>query len=441
MILPMIIQQVLAISVSTINSVMIARAGEAAISGILLVGSLDAVLVIAFSSLVTGGTVTISHAVSHGNKSYARECVKQLFYVSTGIALVIAVAVGIFREPMLNALYGSAEASVLEHANDYLAVMVISFPFLAIYSSGVAVFRVMGNTVIAMWLSFGASVLNVVCNLLFISTLHMGAEGAALSTLIGRILSAVIITGLLCNRRNEIYLEKLFYYRPDWGVIKKMLRIGVPHGVESSMFEFGRLVTQVLISTLGTTVIAANSVANTLASYLYLPSNAIDNAVITVVGRCYGAREVEQVKKYSRMLLLWAYICMWVVSGVLILFGKPIVGLYNLTETGTEIVLKLTVFHCICTSLIRPLGFTLPSVFKATGDVKFTMVVSTVSMWVVRIGLAYILALENISILGMSIPGLGMGIMGVWVAMVIDWGIRALLYSARYVKGTWLKPI
>lgn len=435
----MIIQQVLAITVGTVDSIMVASAGEAAVSGVSLVGTLDALLVIAFSSLVTGGTVAVSHALGTGDKEFSRECAKQLVYVSTAIAALIAVLVGLFRAPLLGALYGSAEASVLDSANGYLRIVVWSFPFLAAYSAGDAIFRTMGDTVTGMWLSLAANILNVIGNAVFIYGLKMGAAGAAAATFLSRAVCAVSIMLLLRNRKRDVYIERMFHYRPDMPIIRRMLRIGVPHGIESSMFQFGRLATQVLISGMGTAAIAANSVANTIANYLYLPAGAISNAAITVVGRCYGAQENGQAKKYARTLLRWTYFCMWAVSAILFVFAKPIVGIYHLSAEGTKIALELTVFHCIATSLIRPLAFTLPSVFKATGDAKYSMMVSTIAMWTIRVGSAYILSLETVEVLGLTIPGFGMGIMGVWVAMVADWVLRAVLYTIRFVKGTWLR--
>lgn len=439
LILPMIIQQVLTITVSTVDSMMVAGAGEAAVSGVSLVGALDAILVIAFASIVTGGTVAVSHALGDGDHRFSRECAKQLLWISTIIALLIAVIVGVFRQPILRLLFGGADADVLYHANGYLGILLLSFPFLAIYSSGDAIFRTMGDTVTGMWLSFTANIINVAGNALFIYVLHMGAAGAAAATLIARVVCSVVFLIKLRSRKNVIYLENPLQYRPNLPVIKKMLRIGVPHGIESSMFQFGRLSTQVLISAMGTAAIAANSVANTLATYLYLPANSIDNAAITVVGRCFGARETEQAKKYARMLLGWTYLCMWAVSVLLFILARPIIGIYNLSAEGAKIAFDLTVFHCIVTSLVRPPAFSLPAVFKAAGDAKYTMIVSTASMWIVRVGLAFILAPETVQIFSLSFPGLNMGIMGVWVAMGADWVVRAALYFVRFVRGTWLR--
>ena len=371
----------------------------------------------------------MSHALGSGDKAFARQCAKQLFYVSTAIALAVALLVGVFRAPLLNTLYGSAEADVLQNANRYLGIMVMSFPFLAIYSSCEALLRVTGNTLTGLALSIVANILNVIGNAVLIFGFHMGAAGAAAATLAARAVCAVIGVILLHSRRRELYLEKMLVYRPDREIIRKMLRIGVPHGIENSMFQFGRMATQMLISGMGTAAIAANSVANTLANYLYLPSAAISNGVITVVGRSYGAGEYDQAKKYARTLLFWTYLCMWAVSAGLMVFARPIIGIYHLSAQGADIAFRLTVLHCIFTSLVRPPAFTLPSVFKAAGDTRFTMVVSPLSMWIVRVGLAYVFSLETVELFGFAFPGLGMGIMGVWVAMGMD--------TTWWPRGPW----
>lgn len=438
LILPMILQQMLAIFVGTADSMMVSRAGEAAVSGVSLVGELDALLVIVFSSMVTGGTVSVSHALGRGDKEYGRECAKQLIWFSTGLALIISVFVAIVRPNLLNLLYGSAEEAVLSSANDYLAIMLWTFPLVAINNSGFAIFRTMGDTVISLKLSVLENIINICLNAVFIFRCGMGAAGAALASMIARAVTTVFIMIKLHDRRNDIYIEKLNKFRPDPQILKSIMSVGVPHGIENSMFQFGRLATQMLISTMGTVGIAANTVANTLANFLYLPSSAISNAQITVVGRCYGAGEYGQAKKYARILLFWEYICMWGVSALLCVFGGALIGIYNLSDAGAELALKLTLFHCVCTSLVRPLAFNLPSVFKAAGDSKYSMAVSTVSMWVVRVGLAYLLAPESIRIFGTEIPCMGLGIFGVWVAMMGDWVVRAALFLIRFLRGTWL---
>ena len=438
-ILPMILQNIMSIAVSTADSMMVASAGEAAVSGVSLVGSVDTMLVLLFSSLVSGGAVTVSHALGSGDKRYARNCAKQLFYISLIFAVLSTVIAQAFRVPLIDGLYGNAETAVRNNAKIYMAIITLSFPFLAINETGAAVLRVMGNTLTTMTLSLIANVINIIGNAIFIYGCGMGVAGAALATVISRVFWAITLTVILHSKKRDIYYDKLYSYKPDLNVIKKILRIGIPHGIESSMFQFGRLLMQVLVSGMGTAAIAANSVANTLANYHYMPAGAIQNASVTVVGRCYGAKDHDAAKKMSRKLLLWAYVCMWVLSIVLFIFARPIIGIYNLSDKGTKIAVSLTIFHSVAVSVLRPLAFSLPSFFKAAGDVKLSMTVSTVSMWVVRIGAAFILASDSLTLFGITVPCLGLGIIGVWVAMVGDWLTRAIFFTPYYIKNKWLK--
>ena len=439
LLIPMILSAVLSIAVGTADSMMVARAGEAAVSGVSLVAELDALLVIAFSAMVTGGSVCVAHALGRGDKKACCESAKQLIYVATGIALAITVPVVIFRAPLLELLYGSASDDVMYNANSYLRIMALGFPLLAYNNSGFAILRTMGDTVTSLKLSIMENILNVAGNALLIIGFDMGAAGAALSTIAARSVTTVVITLIMLNRKRAVHIENIFRYRPDRDIIRRIMRIGVPHGIESSMFQFGRLFTQVLISTMGTAGIAANSVANTLANYLWVVSSTIANASITVVGRCYGAKEFVQAKHYANKLLRWEYIAMIGMSAVSVLFGRQIIGIYSLSAEAAKLAFELTLFHCVVTCLIRPLAFNLPSVFKAAGDSRFSMAVSSTAMWLVRIGGAYLLAPEQITVFGLTIPCAGMGIMGVWVAMAGDWVLRSVFFTTRFVRGTWLK--
>lgn len=439
LLIPMILSALLSITVGTADSMMVARAGEAAVSGVSLVGELDALLVIAFSAMVTGGSVCVSHALGGGDKKASCECAKQLIWFATGISVVIMLLVGIFREQLLNALYGSASAEVLFNANSYMRIMVLNFPLIAYNNSCFAILRTTGDTITSLKLSILENALNIAGNAILIMGCGMGAAGAALATLLARSVTTLIITVIILDRRRDVHIEKLLVYRPDRDIIRRIMGIGVPHGIESSMFQFGRVCTQVLVATMGTAGIAANSVANTLANYLWLTSSAVCNASLTVVGRCYGAREYGQAKRYAWMLLRWEYIAMIGVSALMVVFGKPVIGIYGLSDEAAQLAFRLTVFHCLITSLVRPLAFNLPSVFKAAGDSKFSMVVSSTTMWAVRIGFAYLLAPEAFTVFGVTIPGAGMGIMGVWVAMGADWVVRAAFFAVRFIRGTWLR--
>ena len=443
-ILPLIAQQVLSVTINMVDSMMVADAGEAAVSGISPVGSLDTLLILAFSSLATGGAVVVSQSIGKGDLDLSRSAAKQLLYAVTGIAFLVAAPVLIFRKPLLGACFGSVEADVMQNAQSYFFYIALSFPFLGFNDAAFALFRAMGNSMVSMTVSLIMNLINVGGNALLIYGFGMGAAGAAISTLFSRFVGSVILFVLVHNKKNMIYVERIFHYRPDFAIIKQILRIGIPGGVENSMFQFGKLLTQSMISSLGTAAIAANAVANTLANYQYMPGNAVGLATVTVVGRCIGAGETKQAKKYARILLAICYGLLWLIVVLTVLLAKPVIGLYQLSDEAADLALRLILYHAACAAVIWPIAFMLPRVFRASGDVKFPLYVSTVCMWVFRVALGYLLVSEQIGMFGLTVPGLGMGAMGVWVAMTVDWVFRAVLFGVRFVSGKWLtkhKPV
>lgn len=437
--LPLIIQQVLSVTIGMVDSMMVSNAGEAAVSGVSLVGTLDVLLIIAFSSLVTGGSVVVSQNLGKKNMELVQESAKQLIYAAFGVALLLTTVVLAVRKPLLSLLFGHVEADVMDSALRYFFFMALSFPFLALDNAGAALFRSMGNSMVTMLVSFMMNIINVIGNAVLIFGFHLGAAGAAISTLFSRIVGALTMLILLHNKKNLFYLEKLFHYRPDIGIIKNILRIGIPSGLESCMFQFGKLMTQSLISSMGTAAIAANAVANSLANLQYMPGTAIGHAMVTVVGRCVGAGEKKQAKKYSRILLGVAYLMLWTVVLVTCLFSRQIIGLYDLSPDSAGIANRLILYHALTAAVMWPIAFVLPHTFRAASDAKFPMLISAFSMWTFRVALSYVFALESVTVFGVTFPGLGMGIMGVWVAMTVDWVFRTVVYAVRYFSGRWLK--
>lgn len=435
---PLIIQQVLAVTIGMVDTMMVSSAGEAAVSGVSLCTTLDVLLINIFTAMVSGGAVVISQFLGKRDMDLVKDSSKQLLYATTGIAVLITLAVLVVRVPLFNLLFGDVEADVMSSAQSYFFFIALSFPFLGLYDAGAVLFRTMGNSMISMIVSIFMNILNVIGNAIFIFVFDMGAAGAAISTLISRIIGSVIMTALLHNKKNVIYVEKLFHYRPDFGIIKSILRIGVPNGIENSMFQFGKLLTQSLISSLGTTMIAANAVGGNLVNFQYMPGGAIGAVMITVVGRCIGAQEKEQAKKYAKILVGATYACLWVVVLGTWLFAEPLIGLYNLSPESAAEAKTLILTHAACAAVIWPLAFTLPNAFRAASDVKFSMKTSVFSMWVFRVALSYVFAKGSIAIFGVTIPGLGLGVLGVWVAMYVDWVFRAILFVIRFISGKWL---
>ena len=439
-IIPVFFQQILAMTVGMINTMMVSNAGDAAVAGVSLVVTLDNVLIVFFTALVTGGSVIVAQRLGTSNTKDISEAAKQLLYATTIVATVVMATVLIFRVPLLNALFGDAEPEVLKHANDYFFLVCLSFPFLAISEAAGACFRSSGNSIIPLLTSLSINGILIGCNSIFIIWLDMGAQGAALSTLIARICGAAVLLILVLNKKYPVHIENLFRYKPSLKVIKGILQIGVPNGIENTLFQFGRLLTQSLISTFATAVIAANSMALNLANFQYAVNTAFSVVMIPVVGRCIGAKRIDQAKHYSFKLMMAEYGMMWLVIAFTLIFIRPLMSAYGVSEDAVELTIKLVLYHSIMAAAIYPLGFLLPTTFRAASDVKFTLFVSMISMWVLRVALAYFLALESVTLFNaITLPGLGMGIMGVWVAMFLDWILRSTLYLIRYLRGRWLK--
>ena len=284
------------------------------------------------------------------------------------------------------------------------------------------------------------NLINLAGNAILIYAFGLGAAGAAIATLVSRAVGGFLVLALAHRKTEKVYLEKMLDYRPDGKLIKRMLKVGIPGGIENSMFQFGKLLTQSLISSMGTAAIAANAVGHTLATFQYMPGNAIGLATVTVVGRCIGAGEKKQATKYARIIVGLTYLFLWFIIILTFIFAKPIIGIYDLSPEASEQAFTLIKYHAICAALIWPLAFTLPGSFRAASDVRFPLIVSALSMWIFRVCLSYFLAAPSVSVFGwFSLPGLGLGVLGVWMAMTVDWLFRAILFAYRHFSGRWLK--
>ena len=436
---PLLLQNLLAIAIGMIDSMMVSNKGEEAFAGVSLVSSLDTVLIMLFSSLTAGGSVVLAQAVGRGNRKDACDAAKQMLYITTAAATLITAVVLLLRGPLLRLLFGDVEQSVMDSALAYFFFVAISFPFLAVEYSVGSTLRAQGDSMTSLKVSILMNVLNIGGNAWLIYGADLGAAGAAIATLGSRVVGALIKIVIIHDKRKYIYIQRLFHYRPDLAVIKSILRIGVPNGIENCMFQFGRLMTSSLVSSLGTVAIAANAAALSLANIQYNTGGAVQGTMVAVVGRCVGAEEREQANYYARLLLKIAYASIGAVVVLTCLFANPLLKLYGLTGETCDLARELLLFHGAVSLLLWPIGFCLPPAFRSANDVRFTMVVSTVSMWVFRVALGYVLALETVSVFGwFSFAGLGFGVRGVWLAMIVDWVCRTALFAWRFFGGRWL---
>ena len=428
LILPLVIEQVLAVLVGMADSIMIASVGEAAVSGVSLVDQLMILLISLFSALATGGTVVAGQYLGVGNKKEACRSTTQLVWFVTIFALAVTAVIYIGKDVILHTVFGKIEPDVMAHANIYLLIVTASIPFIALYNGGAAIFRAMGNSKVSMKVSILMNAINVCGNALLIYGFHRGTEGVAIPTLVSRIVAALVITVLLCNRELTLHVDKTFHYRPDWSLIKKILSIGVPNGLENSMFQLGKVLVLSLVSTFGTYAIAANAVANVVALFQIIPGMAISLAMTAVIARCVGAGDYEQVKYYNKKLMMIIYIGMAAVIAFTLAVLPFILKAYGLSDVTAGTARQLVWLHGIVGILLWPIAFSLPATFRAAGDAKMCMMISIASMWIFRIAFAHILG-----------SYFGLGVVGVWIAMLIDWAFRGICFIVRYFSGRWKK--
>lgn len=423
---PLVIEQLLAVFVGMADSIMVANVGEAAVSGVSLVDNIMILIINIFAALATGGAVVAGQYIGRKDEKSACKAATQLVWFASLSAVAIMILVYFGKDIILNQVFGHITAEVKGHADIYLLIVTASIPFIALYNGGAAIFRAMGNSQVSMRVSLLMNAINVTGNAILVFGLRIGTAGVAIPTLISRMVAAIVITVLLCNQTRILHIERTLKIRFDGRMIRKILAIGVPNGLENSMFQLGKILVLSLVSTFGTYAIAANAVSNAIALFQILPGMAISLAITTVISQCVGANDYEQVHYYLKKLLAIIYVAMVGTVALIFLALPLILKAYNLSDQTAAAATNIIHFHGISAMIIWPLSFALPAAYRAAGDAKACMYTSIVSMWIFRIGFSYLVG-----------KYMGLGVFGVWVAMVIDWVVRAICFIIRYFNGKW----
>lgn len=430
LIIPLIVDQFLQVAVGLSDSIMVARVGEAAVSGVSLVDTVMLLIINIFTALATGGAVIAGQYLGRKDPKTGCEATAQLFNFTFLFSIFIMILGYLGQNVILYHVFGKIEPEVMKDSRTYLLIVLSSIPMIAMYNAGAAIFRAMGNSNIAMKTSLLMNSINVFGNALLIFGFHRGVEGVAIPTVVSRGVACVVILILLNNQKHELHILHPYPFRIKWNVLKKILYIGIPNGLENSMFQLGKIAVLSLVSGLGTASLAANAVGNNIANFAILPGMSFGFALLTVCAQCVGAGDFEQVKYYTKHMMRVEYLCL-IASNLIVILALPfILSVYNLSDEAARYANDIILYHAACVVTIWPLSFTLPNTLRAAADVKITMVLSIISMWVFRFGFSYLLTME-----------FHMGIFGVWVAMTIDWLVRGIFFVCRYKSGRWQKII
>lgn len=425
LIVPLVVEQILVMLVGMVDTMMVSHAGEAAISGVALVDMIDYLIITIFAALATGGAVIVSQYLGSRQREQANSSAGQLIIVSFFLSVMIMILCLVFHKSILKLLFGKIEADVMKACITYFVITAFSFPFLGVYNASAALFRSMQKTNITMYISALMNIINIVGNAIGIFIFKAGVAGVAVPTLISRAFAAVLMTALLFRKQYEVRLTYRAIFSLKKEVVKSILRIAVPNGLENGCFALGRVLVTGIVALFGTAQIAANGVANSIDQVAVMVVNAINLAMITVVGQCIGAGEIEQSTQYTKKLMKISYIAT-AVLGIGICLSLPLIlCFYELSDEAYHYSCILIVMHNILAILLHPTSFNLANSLRAAGDVRFTMIVGIGSMLLFRLG----------SVLFGII--LKLGVIGVWMAMGMDWLARSVAFTLRYKSGKW----
>lgn len=428
LLIPIVVEQLLNSFMGMIDTMMVSNVGSEALSGVSLVDSVNNLIVQLFSAMATGAAIVCSHYVGMRDKEGANNAAKQVVISVGVIALVITVFGITFKRQILGIIFGQIEPGVMENAVIYFFFTALSYPFLALFSAGSAIFRSCGNSRYPMTVSVISNVINIIGNYILIFTFDMGVTGAAIATLISRIFCMVAVYVALAKPRQDIVVNDYMNIRPDWSLIKTILAIGIPSGIENSMFQFGKLAIQSTVSTMGTAVIAAQAMTNILEGLNGIFGLGVGMCLMTVVGQCMGAGRKEEARYYIIKLCIIAEVGITISCLLVYAMLRPVTVIAGMESTSAALCIEMMTAITIVKPLIWTGSFVPAYGLRAAGDVRFSMTTSIITMWGCRVALCIFL-----------VRTYNMGPMAVWYGMFADWALRSVIFFSRFLSGKWMK--
>lgn len=426
MIVPLFFEQLLIMLVGMADTLVVSYAGESAVSGVSLVNQFNTIFIYLFTALASGGAVIISQYIGRNKKDAAGASASQLLLFSTGFSMIVAGIVLAGNEWILHLMFGKVEESVMEACVTYLRISAYSYPALAIYNAGAAVYRSLGRTDVTMYLSVASNIINVIGNLIGIFVLHAGVAGVAYPSLVARIFSAVVITALCFRRKNGVFYRGKWIFRWDSAAMRQILNIAVPNGLENGVFQLVKVALSSIVALFGTYQIAANGVAQSIWSLAALAGVAMGPVFITVIGQCMGNGDTDAADHYFKRLTRITLLISSAWNLLIFLLTPFFMKFYALQPETKQLVIWLVLIHNVFNAAAYPFSGALSNGLRAAGDVKFTMYVSVISTIAVRLLLSWLLGIV-----------LKMGVIGIAIAMVCDWSIRAVIFFWRQKSGKW----
>lgn len=428
LLVPVVLEQILNSIMGTADTMMVSNVGSAALSAVSLVDSINVLLIQAFSALAAGGAIVCAQYIGQRNYEKANMSARQVLFIITAISVVVSAVCLIFQKPLLRLIFGAVDADVMRASETYFFFTALSFPSIAAYDSAASIFRAQENTKGPMTISMISNIMNIGGNAVLIWVFHLGVAGAAISTLVSRIFCAVVVLWQLRKDRQPVVVKDYLKIRPDWSMIGRILGLGIPSGIENSMFQLGKLAIQSTVSTLGTAAIAAQAMTNILENLNGIAAIGVGVGLMTIVGQCLGAGRKDEAVYYIKKLCVIAEAIIIVSCLIVYALVRPVTVLGGMERTSADMCIHMITWITIVKPVVWTMAFVPGYGLRAAGDVKFSMITSCCTMWACRFCLCVFL-----------IRVLGFGPMGVWIGMFADWTVRGIIFTWRFHSRKWLE--
>ena len=426
MIVPLLIEQLLQMIVGLADTMMVSHAGEAVVAGVGLDTMIYTIFIYLFTAISAGGSVVVAQYIGSKDRENGNLAASQIFHLSGVLSLFCTVVMLLFGSGLLHLMYPSTELETMAACETYMWIVSLSFPANAVYNAGAALYRTMGRTSVTMKVSLAANIINVIGNAIGIFALHAGAAGVAWPTAISWYVAAAVMTWLCFRRNQEVRIEWKHMLRLNGSMAKRILGVAIPNSVENTLFQAAKVVLGMLVATFGTSQIAANTTGQTFWSLAACMGISMGTVFITVIGRCVGAGDTEAAEWYMRKLTRLSIVLAMIWNIIVMLLTPLLLPLYDLSTDTKRLILIIVAIHNLFSATVQPFSGPLSSGLRAAGDVKFTMWASIFSTVVCRTVFSYILALW-----------MGMGVIGIALAMILDWCIKAAMDIYRFRSGKW----
>ncbi len=426
-ILPIAIEKLLLRLLDIADNIMVSHLGENILSGLSLASQINIFIYEIFRGLVLGGMILVSQLLGRKDIESARKVSYSLLTFLTLISFIVSIIVGLYNETIVTLLFGQLNPETYEATTTYLKILALTYPTQVIYFCCSDIFRAMKNSKMPTKISVMMNLINISCNYIFIYHFNMGVVGAALGTVIARYLSTITLFLLLCNKKNDIYFElNIYKYKIDCSSLREILSLGISTFIDKGMFQLGKLAVTSILSTFGSVQIAANVIVSNIDLLIELLADSVSMSSTTIIGRCVGIKDSKQVKYYAKKLMLMGILSIIITLPILLLLIPILHSLYGVSNEVWNLAMLLTAMSYISVILFYIPSFTLANILRATGDVKFTMIISVSSMWIFRFGASYIIA-----------KYFGLGVIGIKIAMAMDWAFRSIMFLSRYRSNKW----